>query len=615
MALALGALGVVFGDIGTSPLYTLNETLGVLPGAARAEAILGSLSLIAWALSFAVCFKYLGFVTLADNRGEGGVFALLALSQTRDDERSRGRAWLTFVVLVGAALLYGDGVITPAISVLGATEGLVTLRPSLEPFVPAIAAGILLALFSIQHRGSGAIGRAFGPVMLLWFATLALFGIVQIVRMPEVLRALNPILGVRLLLDHPAHATSILGTVTLAITGTEALYADMGHFGRRAIALAWYTVAFPGLALSYFGQGAFALAHPENALNPFFAQAPAGWWRGYLIALSTAAAIIASQALISGTFSLTRQAIQLGYFPRLNVRHTNADEIGQIYLPLVNVSLAVLSVSVVLIFGSVARLATAYGIAVTATMLITTLAFYRVARARWHWSRARALALCLAFLTFDAAFLLANIHKFPDGGWLPFALGVLVLALMYAWKSGRQEVQRRVYQNSVTQEELLEIARSPHLLRVEGAAVFMMGTAGGAPLALLHHLRANQCMHQTVILLTLATELVPAVGESERFHLEDLGEGIWRVIGRFGYMESPDATKLLASAAAAGVPIDPAAATYFFNREIIQDAEHSRLRGWEKGLYSFLSRNARPAKDYFNIPPSQIIELGLTVYL
>lgn len=615
MALALGALGVVFGDIGTSPLYTLNETLSVLPGAARTEAILGSLSLIAWALTFAVCFKYVGFISRADNGGEGGIFALLALSQRPGDDGSRSRASLTFVVLLGAALLYGDGVITPAISVLGATEGLVTLRPSLEPFVPAITAGILLALFSIQHRGSGAIGRAFGPVMMLWFTTLAVFGITQIVRTPEVLRALNPLLGVRLLFDHPAHATAILGTVTLAITGTEALYADMGHFGRRAIAVAWYAVAFPGLALSYFGQGAFALAHPENTINPFFAQAPDGWWRGYLIALSTAAAIIASQALISGTYSLTRQAIQLGYFPRLQVQHTNADQIGQIYLPLVNATLAILSISVVLAFGSVARLATAYGIAVTATMTITTIAFYRVARTRSGWSRARALPLCLGFLAFDTAFFVANIHKFPDGGWLPFALGIFVLALMYAWKAGRREVQRRVYQNSVTQEELLEIARSSHLVRVDGAAVFMMGTAGGAPLALLHHLRANQCMHRTVVLLTITTELVPSVAAPERLHVKALGAGLWRVIGHYGYVESPDATELLASAQAAGVPIDPGSAIYYFNREIIQDAENSRLRGWEKALYSFLTRNARPAKDYFNIPPAQIIELGLTVYL
>jgi KUP system potassium uptake protein len=614
-ALTIGALGVVFGDIGTSPLYTLNETLGYLPPMVRAEGILGSLSLMFWALSFAVCFKYIGFITRADNAGEGGIFALLALGHRDTALPSRKVGVFTLLILFGAALLYGDGVITPAISVLGAMEGLITLHAGFEPFVPTLAAVILAVLFMIQNRGTHAIGRAFGPVMVVWFIVIAVFGLWHLVQTPDALRALNPWRGVRLLLEHPAHATAILGSVTLAITGTEALYADMGHFGRRAITRAWYGAAFPGLVLSYFGQGAYALGHPDERLNPFFAQAPDGPLRWLLIALSTAAAIIASQALISGTYSLTRQAIQLGYFPRLQVRHTNPHQVGQIYLPLVNATLAVLSIGVVFAFGSVARLTTAYGIAVTGTMVITTLAFYRVARVRWQWSRAKALPLCIVFLVFDGAFFISNLHKFPDGGWLPFLMGAVLLAVMHTWKTGRSEVHQRVYRNSVTDPELIRIARSSHLTRVEGGAVFMMGSPRGAPAALLHHVKSNRSLQKTVVLLSLVTDEIPSVAESDRMEIVELGEGLWRVIGHYGYMESPDATALLLAARDRGIPINPAAATFYFNRELIMSGGDSVLWGWQRTLYGFLSRNARPAKDYFNIPPSQIIEIGLPVQL
>jgi KUP system potassium uptake protein len=614
-ALTIGALGVVFGDIGTSPLYTLNETIGNLPPVARADGIIASLSLMFWSLAFAVSFKYIGFITHADNRGEGGIFALLALSHTAVESSSRRARAYTLLLLFGAALLYGDGVITPAISVLGAAEGLLALDAAFEPYVPALTAVILAVLFLVQHRGSRALGRAFGPVMALWFATIAILGAWHIAHTPAVFRALNPLVGIRMLWEHPGYASAILGSVTLAITGTEALYADMGHFGRRAIACAWYGAAFPGLILSYFGQGAYALAHPDEKTNPFFAQAPDGAMRWLLIALSTAAAIIASQALISGTYSLTRQAIQLGFFPRLEVRHTNPEQVGQIYLPLVNATLAILSIGVVFAFGSVARLATAYGIAVTGTMVITTLAFYRVARVRWNWSRAKALPLCGAFLLFDAAFFISNIHKFPDGGWLPFLMGGLLLAVMYTWRTGRAEVHRRVYRNNVTEGELRSIARSKHLTRVEGCAVFMMGSPTGAPVALLHHVKSNRSLQHTVILLSLMTEQVPSVLESERLNVTELGEGLWRVIGHYGYMESPDASAVLVAAHKRGVPINPDSATFYFNREMILGGGESGMWNWQKALYAFLTRNARPAKDYFNIPPSQIIEIGLPVQL
>jgi KUP system potassium uptake protein len=367
--------------------------------------------------------------------------------------------------------------------------------------------------------------------------------------------------------------------------------------------------------LSYFGQGAYALAHPDDHTNPFFAQAPDGVLRWLLIALSTAAAIIASQALISGTYSLTRQAIQLGYFPRLHVRHTNPDQAGQIYLPLVNATLAILSIGVVLVFGSVTRLTTAYGIAVTGTMVITTIGFYRVARVRWNWSRAQALPLCAAFLVFDGAFFCSNLHKFPDGGWLPFALGAVLLAVMHTWKTGRAEVYERVYRHSVTENELAGIARSPRLTRVEGCGVFMMGSPTGAPAALLHHVKSNRSLQKTVVLLSLVTEEVPSIAETDRLAVTEIGAGLWRVVGRYGYMESPDATTLLQAARARGVPIDPFAATFYFNREMILPGGGSPLWRWQKSLYGVLTRNARPAKDYFNIPPSQIIEIGLPVQL
>ena len=614
-ALCVGALGVVFGDIGTSPLYTLSACLGNLPPVDRTAGILGALSLIFWAMTFEVSFKYLTFIMRADNRGEGGIFALLALSHTdRAPDSSRGR-WFTLLILFGAALLYGDGVITPAISVLGAAEGLKDFNPSFGPYVPAIACVILAALFWVQHRGTKVIGNLFGPVMVVWFTVIGLLGLWHLRQDLSVLRALNPMHGLRLLIEHPASATALLGAVILSITGAEALYADMGHFGRKAISRAWYLAAFPGLTLSYFGQGAHALTHPTERANPFFALAPEGAPRLALIALSIAAAIVASQALISGTYSLTRQAVQLGYFPRLQVKHTNPDLVGQIYLPLVNRTLAILAIAVVLLFGSVAKLTTAYGVAVTGTMAVTTLAFYRVARNRWQWSRWKALPLCATFFVFDMGFFISNLHKFIEGGWLPLAIAVSLLAIMYTWKTGRSEIYKRVYGNNVTESELTSIARSKHVVRVSGAAVFMVGSANGTPIALLHHVKSNRSLHKTVILLSALTEDVPTVADQERLTLTEIGEGIWRAVGRYGYMESPDASALMEMMRDRGVPVNPGSATYFFNREMIITGGNAKMWEWQKSLYSFLSRNARPAKDYFQIPPSQIIEIGVPLQL
>jgi KUP system potassium uptake protein len=620
-ALCMGALGVVFGDIGTSPLYTMQTCITALPAGSRTDGMLGILSLIFWSLVLVVSVKYLGFITKADNHGEGGIFALLALIHAHRDSSphkpsaKRGLGVAVVIILIGAALLFGDGIITPAITVLGAAEGFNAIGPGFAVYVPWIACVILAALFWFQKKGTMSIGAVFGPIMLVWFATLGALGAWYIVRAPGVLRALNPLYGLALLHNPPIQVAALLGSVVLAITGAEALYADMGHFGRRTIALAWYGVAFPGLVLNYFGQVAFLTLNPKSAENPFFGMAPSGLCRASLTGLSIVAAVIGSQALISGAYSLSRQAIQLGYFPRLKINHTSAGHSGQIYVPFVNVLLAIGCIFTVILFGSTERLASAYGIAVTGTMAITSGAYFLVARRNWKWPLWKAGTVCGLFLVMDLGFFGANARKLADGGWYPLLIAACILAVMHTWKTGRNVVFERVYGGNVTEEELTTIARSQYVVRVSGAAVFMVGSPKGTPLALLHHVKANRCLHKTVVLLSIVTEDKPVVPKTQRLILRDIGEGVWRATGHYGYMESPDVSDLVDHIKATGLKINPQSATYFFSREMVMTGGNTGMWEWEKSFYSFLIRNARPAKDYYNITPSQIIEIGLPVQL
>ncbi|PAW79376.1 MAG: potassium transporter [Verrucomicrobia bacterium Tous-C9LFEB] len=613
--LMVGALGIVFGDIGTSPLYAMRECLSTTSDVDPGLAVMGSLSLVFWALMWVVSFKYITFVMRADNHGEGGIFALLALIEQKRRSHSKRIGVTVFVILAGAALLYGDGIITPAISVLSASEGLEVLNPSFAPLVVPITCLILAVLFFFQKHGTATIGRIFGPVMLVWFTVLGILGLMEIVKNPTVLHALNPYFGWDLLRHDPRHATALLGSVVLAITGAEALYADMGHFGRTAIVRGWYCVVLPGLVLNYFGQGAWALANPASKVNPFFALAPAGPLQFGLVILSFLATVIASQALISGTFSLSRQAIQLGFFPRMSVTHTSDQLEGQIYVGFMNWAMAAGSIGLVLGFKSSENLAAAYGIAVTGTMSVTTFAFYLVARRSWGWSLAKALPLCMGFLVVDLAFFGSNWHKILDGGWLPLVVGAVLLAVMHTWKSGRNHISDEVYARTLEPELVIEDIRQNKIYRNPGTAIFMAGRPIGMPIVLLHHLKCNRCIHETVVLLSMVTDPDPSVPDDKALELIELGEGFWRAIVHYGYMQQPNVGKLIPILVARGVPIKERSLTYFFNREIIIPGGRAPMPHWQKSLYGVLSRNARPARDYYNIPANQIVEMGLAVHI
>jgi len=616
LPLALGALGVVYGDIGTSPLYALRECfLGEHALDITPDNVLGVLSLIFWALTVVVSVKYLAFVMRADNRGEGGILALLSLIKAGEADRAgpRPRFVLLLAGLFGAALLYGDGVLTPSISVLSAVEGLGIATHAFDSYIVPITLLILVGLFSVQSRGTAGIGAVFGPMMLVWFAVLAALGLRQLMgehgdHVP-VVQALNPLRGLGFLRAHGWSGFLVLGSVVLVITGGEALYADMGHFGARPIRLAWTAIVFPALLLNYFGQGVLLLEHGDSLRNPFFEMAPAGGLFP-LVVLSTLATIIASQALISGAFSLTQQAVQLGYVPRFTIIHTSDTELGQIYVPAVNRALMLLCLLVVMMFRESSRLADAYGLAVTATMAVTTFLFYAFLRERWQWSRLAAGALCGVFLVFDLAFLGPNLLKIAHGGWFPLLVAGVIFAVMTTWKRGRAELSRVLAEGRLPLGLFLADLEDYPVHRVPGTAVVMTSSPDGIPPVLLHHFKHNKVLHERVVLLSISTARQPEVRPSDRVEVAELGHGFYRVLAHFGFMEAPDVPLCLGLCRSRGLAIDVDATTFFLGRETLLPTGRSGMAGWRKTLFAFLSRNAPSATAYFSIPPNRVIELG-----
>jgi KUP system potassium uptake protein len=617
-ALTLGALGVVFGDIGTSPLYTLRECLrGTGSGAPAPEDIYGLLSLIFWSLTMVVTVKYLTFIMRADNHGEGGIFALLAVVPEKLRMKNTKKiSVVALIVVVGAALLYGDGAITPAISVLSAIEGLEVLSPKFEPAVIPITCVILLVLFAVQKRGTGAVGKLFGPIMLVWFFTIGALGAYQIAQEPQVLTALSPHHAVRFFAAHGMPGFLVLGSVVLAVTGGEALYADMGHFGARPIRMAWLLLAMPALVLCYFGQGALILRDPATVGNPFFSMVPAGKATLALVVLSSVATVIASQALISGAFSLTRQAMQLGYFPRVTIKHTAAHTEGQIYIPQINWILAVGCLLLVVGFQKSDRLASAYGIAVTGTMALTSLVYYVVMRHTWKWSKPACVALLVLFLSFDLPFFAANTVKILDGGWVPVLIGVGFIAAMLIWSKGRTLIVEEYLRRSATLEQALEGLLARVVARLPGTGIFMSSTTTHAPPVLVHMIERERALHEKVVLLTVLTEMEPEVPEKRRLEVRSLGNGMYQVIASYGFMQEPNVPKVLAEAAALlGLVIDPDQTTYYLGRESVQGGKKGAMGSFAESLFSYLQRNAVTADKHFHIPPRQVIEIGIQLDL
>jgi KUP system potassium uptake protein len=614
--LSVAALGVVYGDIGTSPLYALRTAFhGAHAITLTAENVLGVLSLILWALVIIISVKYVVFVMRADNKGEGGILALLALVQRgRMARKLKPHRTILLLGIFGAALMYGDSVITPAISVLSAVEGLQIAAPGLAHWVIPLTLLILFALFLFQGRGTQSVGAVFGPVMVLWFLTLGTLGAAHIVARPEVLAAVSPLHGIRFLLENGRAGFLVLGAVFLTVTGGEALYADMGHFGIRPIRLAWYALVLPGLLLNYFGQGALLLGNPAAAINPFYNLAP-DWALYPLIILASTAAVIASQAVISGAFSLTRQAVQLGYSPRMRVEHTSSMEIGQIYIPTVNWALCLVTFALVLGFQNSTNMAAAYGVAVSSEMVITSLLFYILARQVWGWSLVRAGILVASFLVLDLAFFGANALKIPQGGWLPLLLATGIYALMATWKTGREILSKRLQEKSVPLKMLMgDLAADPPL-RVPGTAVFMSGNPGGTPPALVHNLAHNKVLHEKVIFLTVLTEEVPHVPASERITVRPLGKGFHEVTARYGFMEDPSIQDVIEHCRQKKLVIQLEGTTFFLGREELVSTDRPGMARWRERLFAFMSRNALRATAFFQIPSTQVFEVGAQVEL
>lgn len=612
--MALAAMGVVFGDIGTSPLYTMREVFGGHHGLpVTPDNVLGVLSLVFWALTIVVSLKYVVFIMRADNRGEGGIMALTSLA-LRSTESPRLAGGMAALGLFGAALFYGDGVITPAISVLSAVEGLEVATPALRPYVLPISLVVLIGLFLIQRRGTAQVGAVFGPVMLFWFTTLGVLGAVNVIRHPDVLRAINPMYALHFFVANQWHGFLALGAVVLAITGGEALYADMGHFGRRPIKLAWFTYVFPALYLNYLGQGALIIDDPSAVKNPFYLLVPEPLLYP-MVGLSTLATIIASQAVISGAFSLTKQAVQLGYCPRVHVVHTSEREVGQIYVPNINWMLLGAVVALVVGFRSSSALASAYGIAVTLTMMIDTVLAFVVVRALWRWRLGWAVAFVVLFFVVDFAFFSANSVKIFDGGWFPLALGLAIHALLMTWKRGREALARRMALDTIPLNLLIQSLFYDPPVRVSGTGIFMTTDPDGVPRALLHNLLHNKVLHDRVVLVNVLTEDVPYVSPTERVRVEALDFGFFRVFVRYGFKDDPDIPAALAMCAGQGFAFELMESSFFLGRETLIPRKGSPLAVWRERLFIVMFRNARSAAEFFSIPANRVVEFGTQVEL
>ena len=613
-SLALGAIGVVFGDIGTSPLYALKEVF--LSGLTIEKLhVLGALSLVFWTLTLIVTIKYAIFIMRADNKGEGGIMALIALALQGSKGNPKKIHFIVTIGLIGAVLFYGDSIITPAISVLSAVEGLQIIAPSMERYVLPITIAVLGGLFMLQAKGSGKMGKLFAPIMCIWFILLAVLGIVNIIKVPEVLSAINPIYGIELLAESGWHGFLIMGAVVLTITGAEALYADMGHFGLKPIRYAWFGLVFPALLLNYFGQGALLITNPEAIQNPFYLLAPT--WALYpLLIISTLATVIASQAVISGAFSMTRQAIQLGYCPRMTVLHTSGEEIGQVYVPAINWLLMVAVFILVLSFESSTALASAYGLAVTGTMISTTLLAFIVIQALWKWNKYNSIAFLSIFLSVDLAFIFSNSLKIPTGGWLPLVVGTVLFLIMTTWIKGSEQLSEYMDEKRVLFEELEDKVKVK-LIRVPGTAIYLTRSLHGVPQVLLQNLSHNHVLHERIIVLSIVTTNEPYVDENHRLKIRTFGDnqGFYRVKLYYGFKESADVRRALELCVQEGLNIDPKDTTFFIGSESISFRNRNALSKWRRALFSYLFHNSSSAIEFFKIPVDQIMEIGIRIEL
>jgi len=614
IALAIGALGVVFGDIGTSPLYAVKECfVGFHPISVSFVNVMGVISLVFWSLTMVISIKYVTFILKADNHGEGGIFALLGLTSSSKESRfPKFKSSVVLIAIIGASLLYGDGVITPAISVLSAIEGLGVATKAANPFIVPLTCLILFVLFMVQSRGTSRIGKIFGPVMITWFIALSVLGAINIIKSPIILTALNPMHAVRFFIEHHYHGIIVMGSVVLCITGGEALYADLGHFGRRPISMSWYGIVYPALVLNYLGQGALLLTHSAAAHNPFYAMVPRPLLYP-MVALATMATIIASQALITGVFSLTQQAVHFGFFPRLNITHTSSRKEGQIYIAGVNYALMIACIGVVLLFKESARLAGAYGVAVTLTMVITTLMYYMVLTKTYNWSKFKALPLISVFIVIDLAFVIGNLFKIRDGGWFTLLIATIVTIIMTTWKDGREMLSKKLLSMRFPLDMFLKDIASHPLTRVRGTAVFMTVSPIGTPPALLHHVKHNQVIHDKVILLSIRTSDVPFIEKKERLAIKSLGQEFYQVVASYGFMEYPNIPEIMKQLGRKDIETDPAKTTYYLGRETLLTTGDSKMMRWKKSLFAFMSRNASNPTVFFGIPPNRVIELGTQI--